>query len=73
MEDELFFFLSKWKTTSILNKMEDDLNFLQNGRQVQKGYLANIMLSLHSLYVSRDTWLKLCCQYTLYMPVGIPG
>jgi hypothetical protein len=30
MEDDLNF-LSKWKTTSILRKMEDNLNFKKNG------------------------------------------
>ena len=28
-------FMAKWKTTSILRKMEDDLNFKVNGRQPQ--------------------------------------
>ena len=34
MEDDLTF-LSKWKTTSIFLKMEDDLNFFENGRRPQ--------------------------------------
>ena len=34
MEDDLNFF-SKWKTTSILFKMEEDLNLFQNGIQTQ--------------------------------------
>ena len=34
MEDDLTL-LGKWKTTSIFLKMEDDLNFFENGRQPQ--------------------------------------
>ena len=34
MEDDLTL-LGKWKTTSIFLKMEDDLNFFENGRRPQ--------------------------------------
>jgi hypothetical protein len=39
MEDTLN--ILKWKTTSILLKKEDDLNFYENGRRPQKKYATN--------------------------------